>query len=204
MSENQEQENVSSEHVRELVVVGLRKGLDKNQLKAELVSVGADTSSFDQVYDAEATKLGLNQVAPTNFGNKTASYDYVPDLEHKDKPTHVMNVIVLIVPVLLLGTVLYLIFFSPFLQWTDRAGANDAVLQQRLHTMEAAIKVQGGRMGSYEGACNDVAIEQPARCRSGDRYFVLDVPLSTQSYYCIDSSGFSGTVDRRPAGDRCR
>jgi hypothetical protein len=80
---------------------------------------------------------------------------------------------------------------------------SDSVLEAKVETTMASVKLFGGRMGSYDGACKDITVVAPVVCRNSDRAYVVFVPLSIGQYYCVDASGFKGNV-RRPGELTCK
>jgi len=68
------------------------------------------------------------------------------------------------------------------------------IIERRVDTMYNAGLVHRSRMGSFEGVCDDVLIEQPARCQNTNETLVIDAPLGEGRYYCRDSSGYQGVM----------
>ncbi len=80
---------------------------------------------------------------------------------------------------------------------------SDSVLEAKVETTVASVKLWGGRMSSYDGACDDITVVDPIQCRHGDREYVVFAPLSIGQYYCVDAAGFKGNV-RRPGELSCK
>jgi hypothetical protein len=98
------------------------------------------------------------------------------------------------------------------IQWGEEAPAqgvtqsetfSDSVLEAKVETTMASVKLFGGRMGSYDGACDDITVVDPIVCRHSDRAYVVFAPLSIGQYYCVDAQGFKGNV-RRPGDLACK
>lgn len=70
----------------------------------------------------------------------------------------------------------------------------DFLMEQKVKATAVSAKISGGRMGSYEGACNDIIVEEPVVCRSTGMEFVVYGPMVAGDIYCVDSTDFSGRV----------
>jgi hypothetical protein len=80
---------------------------------------------------------------------------------------------------------------------------SDFLLQSKVKATAASANVSGGRMGSYDGACDDIIVVAPVECLDTEKTFAVFAPMSTGVYYCIDSNEFSGSVSR-PKSALCR
>jgi hypothetical protein len=70
----------------------------------------------------------------------------------------------------------------------------DLVTKSNVETTAASATVYHGRMGSYEGVCQDISVVDPIQCRQNGESFMIFAPVSTGELYCIDNTSFSGTI----------
>lgn len=80
----------------------------------------------------------------------------------------------------------------------DAATFDDSVLQTKVEQTVVSANIQGGRMGSYDGVCNDVTIVAPIRCQQAQSGYAIFAPMANGSYFCVDSTEFRGYVQQRP------
>lgn len=72
----------------------------------------------------------------------------------------------------------------------------DVFTKSKVEATAASVKLFGGRMGDYNGACEDVSVVAPVVCKSQGDSFVVFAPLVSGTFYCIDAKDFSGEVVR--------
>jgi len=79
----------------------------------------------------------------------------------------------------------------------------DGVIQAKVVTTAASAKVYFGRLGFYDGVCKDISVVAPVQCKDSSDFFMIYAPLSETAFYCADSYGFSGEVER-PKEHKCQ
>lgn len=66
--------------------------------------------------------------------------------------------------------------------------------------LNASAVVYQGRLGSFEGLCGDIGVPEKFRCAESATAYAIETDLGTGSFYCMDSTGFTGKT-RIPKGD---
>jgi hypothetical protein len=79
----------------------------------------------------------------------------------------------------------------------------ETLIISKIETTAASAKLYRGRMGFYDGVCEDITVVAPIVCKNSSDYFLMYAPLTPTSYYCADSNNFSGEVEE-PKGNRCQ
>jgi hypothetical protein len=80
---------------------------------------------------------------------------------------------------------------------------SETLIISKVETTAASAKLYRGRMGFYDGVCDDITVVAPIVCKNASEYFVMYAPLTPKSYYCADSQNFSGEVSQ-PLADSCQ
>ena len=75
----------------------------------------------------------------------------------------------------------------------------DSLLQTKVEQTVVSGNIQAGRMGSYDGVCTDIVVVAPIRCEQSVTGYSLSAPMSDGTYFCVDSEGFKGFIEKRPA-----
>ena len=80
----------------------------------------------------------------------------------------------------------------------------DSILQTKVDSTVASARIYRKRMGTYDGVCRDITVVAPVACKETNEQFVIFVPLSNATEYCVDSTGkVSNAVDPSPEAVRC-
>ncbi len=81
---------------------------------------------------------------------------------------------------------------------------DDVILRRRADEAFVSGNYYAGRMGTADGICGDIVLEDKVQCRDGDSGFMILVPLSNETLYCRDGQGFKGDVTDWPSGLTCQ
>lgn len=80
---------------------------------------------------------------------------------------------------------------------------SETLIISKVETTAASAKLYRGRMGFYDGVCDDITVVAPIVCKNTSEYFLIYSALTPTSYYCADSNNFSGEVEHLK-DDRCQ
>ena len=84
-------------------------------------------------------------------------------------------------------------------------GVGDSILETKVRATVVSAKIQGGRMGSYDGVCKDITVVSPVKCRQTTAGFIIYAPLSNGAYFCEDKSEKGIVVAKAPLeGEMCQ
>jgi len=97
-----------------------------------------------------------------------------------------------------IGLLVWLVFF------TSPSGAQTKVVVLQFDRHRAAADVFKRRYNDYENMCGDLALPAAVQCQSSKDRYRMSQPLTEGGFYCIDSQGFVGVVERSPSGLRCQ
>jgi hypothetical protein len=178
----------------------IKAGKDRQSVRHELVSQGESTAGFDEEYASVLQKLGVPEpkqqsafrYEPQEKAEIQKSVDRILERKRSSMKTILKAVGVVIVCVLLVVFVMQLPFVK---EGREEVSFSDTIVETNIQATGASAKVQGGRMGSYEGVCNDISVVAPIRCISNDESFAIYGLLSDGTVYCVDTDS-SGRVDR--------
>lgn len=72
--------------------------------------------------------------------------------------------------------------------------ARDAAKKASVSRVQASAFSYYSRLQYYDGVCADVGTTDEMSCTDSPDAFAVEVPLSNGTYYCADSTRFSGVI----------
>lgn len=102
---------------------------------------------------------------------------------------HTLNFLFIIGASLLVAGAIY---FA--LTYVDTSKGTDAAVQANVERLKASAQVYYSRLHFYDGVCDDIGVPNKFSCTESTTAYALSARLSTGAHYCVDSSGFAGTV----------
>jgi len=211
---------------KEFIKQLLQQGKSREETKVQLVSNGYSSQGFEDEYRALVSELNINEpVAPSAF-----SYDMkaVQNFAQKDAPLKgtqkklgSLIVFLTVASLILWGiSAVIPIALTQFsidqeqIKWGEEAkeeapkkgesfNFTDTLAESKAVSTAVSADVYVKRMGFFDGVCKDISVVAPVICLQTTTSYVLFVPLAS-GYYCKDSVGFAGKVEKRPtSGDSC-
>lgn len=202
---------------KELIKKLIAENRYRDEVRNALVSEGFGSAGFEDEYESLLTEAGVSEPKRRDRSRRVAPV-----------PKGVMKVAVTR-SALGLGTVFLLILlasaawaaFSFFnqpapvapIQWgtpsadEELTGGESAftevVVRSKVETTAASARLFGGRMGSYDGVCEDISVVPPVECAGDDTFFMIYAILPKEGWYCVDNTGFKGVV-ARPSSTSCQ
>lgn len=191
----------------------------RHEVHGELISQGYSTAGYEDEYAETLKEKGVSEPQPA----MPKHYSPAAPERIKERTMHIAipKILVLFVLLAVVGGALYGILYSmqesapgvqEEIQWgmeespvENEEGFNfsDFLLQSKVEATAASANVSGGRMGSYDGACDDIIVVAPIECLDTPKTFSVFAPMSNGAYYCVDSNEFSGAV-AKPNSALCR
>jgi hypothetical protein len=68
---------------------------------------------------------------------------------------------------------------------------------------QASAEVHLGRYTNYDGLCVDITTPDAVSCQATEAAYRFSQLIEPGQYYCADSTGYAGIVERVPSGLRC-
>jgi hypothetical protein len=204
---------------KEFIYKLVEENKTRHEVHGTLISQGYPTAGYEEEYAQALKDRGIQEPQP-----KPVSVHFPPASHSaKSHTAHIAvpKIAVLLFFLMLAGGALYGVLYavkgeSPEAQeeieWgveeeqaASEEGFNfsDFLLQSKVEATAASANVSGGRMGSYDGACDDITVVAPVECLDTAQTFAVFAPMSTGVYYCVDSTEFSGPVSR-PSNALCK
>ncbi len=187
----------------------IQEGKSRQDVRTALISQGFGSKDLDAEYDQCIAELGIEEPkhVHTDF---TYTHTEKADLEKSEQRHHRKKMGTLKSALIALFVIVFSVVLLMFLN--DKAlfsgqspemDLGESLVKTKVETTAASVKVYGGRLGTYDGACEDVSVVDPVICKEDGTAFVVFAPLSTGVVYCVDSTGTKGDVIR-PLGVRCK
>ena len=80
-------------------------------------------------------------------------------------------------------------------------GPVDLAHETQMKSLQFSAKSYKNKLTDYEGLCESIGIDREVySCSENIEQYVIDVPLSNGTYFCVDDTGFIG-VTNTPHGD---
>ena len=187
----------------------IQEGKSRHEVRTALISEGFGSKDLDADYERALQELGVEEPkhVHTDFSytpTEKASLQKSEARHHRKKMGTLKSALVALFVIAF--SILLLMFLRGAPLYKEDAGELDlgeSLVRTKVETTAASVKVYGGRLGTYEGACDDISVVDPVICKEEGTAFVVFAPLSTGVVYCVDSTGEKGDVIR-PLGVRCK
>lgn len=212
------------EEKKQLIKKMVENGSDREDIRRELISQGLNTKDFETEY---ATLVKETPVIPSEPKQKRTSTEgrILGDFESLSSRALRDNAPAITLRAMLFYTLSFVLVFGIALYaWTQgnvlmtffgidgsdiqrieqSLNVKDRLLQGKVTATASSAKVQGKRLLSYQGVCGDIAVVKPVVCKQVGESFVVFAQLSDGTYYCVDSNGFSGVVNRIASTEMCQ
>jgi hypothetical protein len=201
------------------IETAIKMGKDKHTTHRELVSEGIATTDFEDNYRAVLTRLGVSEPKPP-------APVMIPSGEvkaHIRKPKNrfgLMRAFFILILCCVLAGVLW--FLSPKMPQVldillptidsistgstpSSASFGEGIIKTKVDATFASARIYKGKLLDYQGACTGVSVVPPVACKENTVSLVIYAPLEGKGYYCVDSSGATGSqVDLSGEIYRCK
>lgn len=202
---------------REFIKKLLQAGNTREEVRRALISDGRPTAGYDTQYADLLRELGVEE-PKQKMPNMQAMGEAPLRDKNKNLPprTPIVQSFYALKILFLIGMVCAAILYGgkfaiSFLHLDGSAeeengqDLNDIVLQSKVRTTVASARIQGGRMGSYDGVCKDISVVAPLQCLQTPVSFVIFAPLSDGTYFCEDKAESPIVLTKEPiSGEKCQ
>jgi hypothetical protein len=189
----------------------IQEGKSRHQVRTELISHGYGSAGFEEEYTATIASLGIEEpkhvskdftYTPKEKDELRKSEERYARKKGKSIRSLLMVIGVIVVCVVSIVAINTVMEVKP--TGDDPAmDFSDTLMRTNIVSTSASVKVFGGRMGGYDGACEDVSVIAPIQCKADGTQFVVYGPITQGRMYCVDAGGYSGVVPTTPRGMTC-
>lgn len=182
----------------------LEKGMSRNEVKHELISLGYGSAGFEDEYTGLVSELGISELVPTVSHLQYKTLGTKKEIKAVPKKSVVVvgkpkPLMMVILAILFVGIGFSFLSVLGYVPTIDKgSNVSDRLVQSKVEATGASAHVFATRMGSYDGVCDDITVVDPVECQGDKTSFIVFAELSSGFYHCVDNSGFSGTVTDRP------
>jgi len=192
----------------------LEEGQRYDDVRRALISHGHSTEGFEEEYPEIQKELGIKEPPPskpephhTHDFNAPTSADTKASVP-KRKSKVLSNITKLVVGVLIIAAAVIMlsgygttlknkVFNSGLANLDDGLTATDLAHETTLRGMQASAELYRSKLTDYGGVCESIGLDTEAyHCLENTEAYAIEVVLSNDSYYCIDSTGFVGVTSQ--------
>ncbi|MFT5037137.1 MAG: hypothetical protein ACI9VM_000712 [Candidatus Azotimanducaceae bacterium] len=200
-----------NEEAKTLVTKLISEGKNRDDVHRSMISFGYGTDGLEEEYLKIQKDLGLEEPTPEQAASHAApTYSSVPkddEDELRPRQSHgvskfvklIVGVVIIVLAIALLsgyGSTLKSMLLSN--QAGDiQEGLTPADLQHKttLDGLQLSANRYKSTLLDYGGVCDSIGIDAGIyRCVENIDQYAIETALSNNSYYCVDSSGFSNYV----------
>jgi len=103
-----------------------------------------------------------------------------------------------LLPLLAVAAFVYFVFFD-----TPNEEVEAGVVATQFLQYQATAERYQSRLLDYAGMCDDIGLPPEVACQATDTEYRISQPLTNGTIYCMDTTGFRGTVTTQPRGLTC-
>ena len=187
----------------------LQEGKVKEDIRREFISQGLSTEGFEETYQKYVKELGIKPESPVVHPVFDQAYSFGPAAMDSEKPYQSTGAFLkevrrgvslfwVFAVLVIVGLCVVVLWYFLTFQTSGGSVLNDDLIKSKVESTVASARIQGGRMGGYDGVCKDISVVDPVLCSGTPSAFAIYAPLSGGTFYCSDSTGFKGEIAHTP------